>query len=131
MSVSKPRIGNVQYRILQVLWERGPCTARQITDALSLTPPLAHSTVQTLLRQLEAKGYVGHDVQERVFLYQALIAHADIKVTPLQELLMGVYEGSVFNLMSHLLRHEKISPEELSRLRQLLDEENKPDEPTS
>lgn len=130
MSASKPQIGQVQYRILQVLWEQGPCTARQITDSLLGNPPLAHSTVQTLLRQLEAKGYIGHEVQERVFVYHALIENTDIKMTPVQELLMRVYEGSVYNLMSHLLRHERVSPEELSRLRQLLDEENKPDEPT-
>ena len=124
MSKAPPRLGKVQFQIMQVLWRRGPSTARQITEELSRTAPVAHSTVQTLLRQLEAKGAVAHDVQERTFLYRPLYQPSEVTATPLHDLLVRVYQGSVYNLMSHLLKHETISAEELARLRQLLDEEN-------
>ena len=47
------KLGQVQLQIMQVLWERGQATARQITDALNRTQPIAHSTLQTLLRKLK------------------------------------------------------------------------------
>jgi BlaI family penicillinase repressor len=124
MAQKMPRLGKVQYQILQVLWERGPCTARQITDAFAETPtPLAHSTVQTLLRQLEAKGVVTHESQDRTFVFRAQVAPTEIPTTPARELLVRVFQGSVFNLMSHLLKSEEVSEDELRRLRALLDAE--------
>ncbi len=121
-----PRLGKEQYRILQALWQRGPCTARQITEELSRAAPVTHSTVQTLLRQLEAKDAVAHEVEDRTFIYRPLLQPSEVTSTPLHELLVRVYQGSVYNLMSHLLKQEDLSPEELARLRRLLDEEENP-----
>ena len=118
-----PRLGKVQFQIMQVLWQRGPSAAREITEELSRAAPVAHSTVQTLLRQLEAKGAVTHDLDGRTFVYRPLYQASEVTSTPLHELLVRVYQGSIYNLMSHLLKHETISPEELDRVRRLLDEE--------
>jgi BlaI family penicillinase repressor len=78
---------------------------------------------QTLLRQLEAKGAVAHDIEERTFLYRPLVQPSEVTETPLHDLLMRVYQGSVVNLMSHLLKHETVSQDELTRLRRMLEEE--------
>ena len=128
MSRSAPRLGKVQYQIMQVLWQAGPSTARRITDELTRasSAPIAHSTVQTLLRQLEDKGAVGHEQEGRTFVFRALFQPSELTATPLHELLTRVYQGSVYNLMSHLLKQERIDPEELAKLRQLLDEESEP-----
>jgi BlaI family penicillinase repressor len=64
MAKAPPRLGKVQLEIMQVLWERGEATAREITDTLCLSTPIAHSTVQTLLRKLELKGAVSHENRE-------------------------------------------------------------------
>jgi BlaI family penicillinase repressor len=116
-------MGKGQYQILQALWHLGPATARQITEELSRTTPIAHSTVQTLLRQLEAKGAITHESEDRTFVFRPLYQPDELSETPLREILMRVYQGSVLNLMSHLLKNETISREELLRLRELLDEE--------
>jgi len=123
---AKPlRLGKVQYQVMQVLWRLGPSTAREITDALGgldQSGDIAHSTVQTLLRQLEAKGAVAHETLGRTFVFRPLIDQSEIAASPLHELLTRVYQGSVYNLMSHLLKHEPLSQEEIDRLRALLDE---------
>lgn len=54
--MASPRLGRVQLVIMQILWERGSATAREITEAINQKDPCAHSTVQTLLRGLEEKG---------------------------------------------------------------------------
>jgi BlaI family penicillinase repressor len=119
----QPRLGKVQFQIMRTLWQQGTCTARAITEELSKSGPIAHSTVQTLLRQLEAKGIVAHEPEGRTFVFRALIEPSEVTATPLHELLVRVYQGSVYNLMSHLLKHENVSQEEIDQLRQLLDEE--------
>ena len=63
------QLGRLQFRIMQVLWDRGRTNAREITEVLNETEPVAHSTVQTLLRQLEAKGAVAHEAKDRTFVF--------------------------------------------------------------
>jgi BlaI family transcriptional regulator, penicillinase repressor len=60
--MSVTRFGKMQLKIMQVLWALGRATARDITGALNRTESVAHSTVQTLLRKLEVKGAVAHEV---------------------------------------------------------------------
>jgi BlaI family penicillinase repressor len=125
MTVEKkpPRLGRLELRIMQALWRPGAATARQITDAVNegVLRPVAHSTVQTLLRKMEAKGAVTHDPNDRVFVFRPLVAENDAARSAAHDLLTRVFDGSVYGLVAHLLRHEGISPDERQRLRQLID----------
>ena len=116
-----PRLGKVQLQIMQILWERRTATAREITDALNQSEPVAHSTTQTLLRKLEAKGAVSHTVRDRVFVFRPLSREADVSESAARDLLTRVFGGSVYGLVSHLLKHETLSEDELTRLRELID----------
>lgn len=129
------RMGKVQLEIMRVLWREGSATARRITDALNeqepIEPgqgaqarlPIAHSTVQTLLRKLEAKGTVAHEIRDRVFVFRALVPETDVAETATHDLLFRVFGGSVSGLVAHLLKHETISDDERTELRRLIDEE--------
>ena len=121
MARAAPKLGKVQLQIMQILWERGEATARDITDALNQAEPVAHSTTQTLLRKLEAKGAVTHTVQDRVFVFRPLSRQADISESAARDLLVRVFGGSVYGLVSHLLKHEELSDDELKHLRELID----------
>ncbi len=116
------KLGRVQLRMMRVLWERREATAREVTEAMSEQEPIAHSTVQTLLRQLEAKGAVTHERKERTFVFRALIQEDAVSRSSLRDVLDRVFQGSVVGLVSHLLDNEDVSPEELERLRKLIDE---------
>jgi len=126
MSKAPPRLGRVQLQIMEVLWREGRATARRITDELSRAKPIAHSTVQTLLRKLEAKGIITHDVEDRTFIFRPLYQPSDITASATRDLLSRVFHGSVYGLVAHLLQNETISSEERQRLRQLIDEEGQP-----
>ncbi len=123
MAKPPPRLGKVQLQIMHVLWERGEATARDITDALSQAAPIAHSTTQTLLRKMEAKAAVTHTVRDRVFVFRPLSRQSEVSETAARDLLTRVFGGSVYGLVSHLLRHETISEDEFARLRALIDAE--------
>jgi BlaI family transcriptional regulator, penicillinase repressor len=122
LSRALARMGKVQLQIMQVLWREGRATARQITEALSREKPIAHSTVQTLLRKLEAKGAVTHELQDRTFVFLPLYQQSEVTETATRDLLTRLFDGSVSGLVAHLLKHETISAAELARLRELVEE---------
>ena len=119
------RLGRVQLRIMQVLWERQRVTARDITETLNAENPIAHSTVQTLLRNLEAKGAAGHEIEGRTFVFFPLVREEQIAKSVTRDLLDRVFDGRVSNLVSYLLKNEKVSAEELNELRRLINEQTR------
>lgn len=120
--MTSPRLGRVQLKIVQVLWEKGRANARQITEALSRQEPIAHSTVQTLLRKLEAKAAVGHDVEDRTFVFYPLVQEDCVKRGATRELVDRVFGGSAAGLVACLLESERVPRKELTRIRELIDE---------
>ncbi len=115
-------LGSVQLRIMRVLWDDGEATARRITDVLSESKPIAHSTVQTLLRKLEKKRAIGHELRERTFVFRPLVPESEVTRSAAQDLLSRVFQGSISGLLAHLLENEDISQDELIRLRELVDD---------
>lgn len=120
MSDSPPRLGKVQLQIMQVIWKHGKVTARQITEELGKTDNIAHSTVQTLLRKMEFKGAITHELDDRTFVFRALYQQNNVKDTAIQDILQRVFGGSVYGLVSQLLKRETIQPDEMRRLRELI-----------
>jgi BlaI family penicillinase repressor len=110
---------------MQCLWKQGKATAREITEELSKSQPIAHSTVQTLLRKLEAKRAVTHELEDRTFIYLPLFKKSEVTASALQDLLTRLFDGSIYGLVSHLIDNERISQDELVRLRELIKEEER------
>src|SRR5438876_10603843 len=125
MPPTPPRLGKVQLEIMRILWRRSRATAREITEEMCRTQRVAHSTVQTLLRQLQAKGAVTYEVEDRTFVYRPLYQQDEVAETAARDLLTRLFNGSVSRLMAHLLQHEEISDEELARLRELIEKGRK------
>jgi BlaI family transcriptional regulator, penicillinase repressor len=120
--MGETQLGRMQFRIMQVLWHRGRANAREITDALNETEPVAHSTVQTLLRQLETKGAIAHDRSDRTFVFYPRLKEDKVKRTATRDLLERVFGGNVGSLVAHLLKNERLSREELDELHRLIDQ---------
>jgi BlaI family penicillinase repressor len=122
-------LGTVQLRIMQVLWDENEATARRITDALSESSPIAHSTVQTLLRKLEVKRAVAHERRDRTFYFRPIVAQSEVTRSAAQDLLSRVFQGSLSGLVAHLLDSDDVTPEEMQRLRALVDAKSKEVQP--
>jgi BlaI family penicillinase repressor len=119
------QLGRVQLLIMQVLWAKGRATAREITDAISQAEPIAHSTVQTLLRHLEDKGSVAHEADGRTFVFYPLVEQDNVQVNATRDLLERVFGGNVASLVAHLLKHENVTREELAEIRKLINRTGK------
>lgn len=118
--MSITQLGRVQLLIMQVLWTKGEATARDITEAMNLLEPIAHSTVQTLLRGLEDKRAVDHKAAERTFVFFPLVKESDFKSSATQELLSRVFGGKAKDLVAQLLADEGVSTHELAEIRKLI-----------
>jgi BlaI family transcriptional regulator, penicillinase repressor len=123
--MSAPRLGRVQLKIMQVLWEKGRANAREITESLCQSEPIAHSTVQTLLRKLEAKGFLLHEIQDRTFIFVPVVKKEKVKRGAVRDLMERVFGGSAAELATYLFQHEDIPPEELEQIRKLINRKNR------
>lgn len=108
---------------MNVLWRRGSATVADVVEALPGRVPLAYSTVITTLRILESKGYVAHRKDGRAFVYFPLKERDEERRKAVKHLLGRFFNGSAEALMLNLIEGEKISAEELERLRQKIAEE--------
>ncbi|MES2521286.1 MAG: BlaI/MecI/CopY family transcriptional regulator [Gemmatimonadota bacterium] len=104
--------------IMSVLWRRGTATVAEVRD--DLADDLAYPTVQSMLRVLEGKGYVGHTVEGRAFLFHALVEQGEAADSALARLVSKVYHGSRELLVNRLLADEDIPPDELRRIKAML-----------
>jgi predicted transcriptional regulator len=106
---------------MTVLWERKAATVADIVAALEPSGPVNSSTVQTLLRILEKKGYIEHRKAGRAFVYRPLVDQQQARRRALRHLVARLFNGSPSLLMVNILEHERIAPGELKRLKQMLD----------
>ena len=105
--------------VMTVLWERGPSTVAEVRDRLA--DPLAYTTVLTVLRTLEAKGYAGHEEEGRAHRYHALVEREVAGRSALRRLLGTVFGGSPELLLTNLVEARGADAAELARLREVLD----------
>jgi BlaI family transcriptional regulator, penicillinase repressor len=110
---------------MRVLWRRERATVSDVVEALTEEPKPAYNTVLTLLRILEAKGYVSHEKGGRAYVFAARIGEQDARRSALRHLMGRLFEGSPSLLLLNLLEHEPVDAEEIGRLRQLIDAHEK------
>lgn len=106
--------------VIQVLWDHGPSLVAEVRERLK--DDLAYTTVLTVLRTLEAKGYVNHDEEGRGHRYFAAIKQQAAQKSALQHLTKKFFNGSAELLLTHLVSDQKLSPEQMTRMRKLLAE---------
>ena len=104
--------------VMQVLWDRGPSVVAEVRATLK--DPLAYTTVLTILRTLESKGYVAHEEEGRGHRYFAKVRQQAAQDSALRHMTSKLFKGSAELLLTRLVSDTRLSPEELSRMRRLL-----------
>jgi predicted transcriptional regulator len=127
MAKNKPhRLGDLQLRIMKVLWERSEATVAEVLDALDNDDAnLAYTTIATMLRKMEARGLVAHRVEGRSFIYRARVAAEDVSRSMSDHLVDRLFEGSLLDAVNHLLSSREVSRDELRQLEKLIAERKK------
>jgi predicted transcriptional regulator len=105
--------------IMSVLWDLGEATVTEVRDRVD--PDLAYTSVSTMIRMLEMKGYVSHRRGEgKTHVYFPVIDAEAAGESALSRVLNKIYGGSPIKLLAQLVEHKKLSEKELDRMRELL-----------
>ena len=104
--------------VMQLLWEHGPSVVNEVKEKLA--DDLAYTTVLTILRTLEQKGYVRHEEEGRVHRYFAAVKEDAARKSALQHLTGKLFKGSAELLFTHLVSDKKLSADQIQRMRELL-----------
>ncbi|MEK6285878.1 MAG: BlaI/MecI/CopY family transcriptional regulator [Acidobacteriota bacterium] len=118
-----PRPTDAELGILRVLWQRGASTVREVQEALNENKPTGYTTVLKMLQIMTEKGLVRRNEEQRAHVYEAQLAQHLTQRQMVGDLLNRVFDGSASNLLMHALATKKgASREELSQIREILDE---------
>ena len=110
--------------IMSVLWERGEATATEVRDHVD--PDLAYTSISSMIRMLELKGYVSHRRGEgKTHVYFPVIDAEKAGASALGRVLNKIYGGSPIKLLAHLMEQKKLSEKEIARMRELLKKQGK------
>jgi predicted transcriptional regulator len=124
--VASEKLSELQLAFVQALWELGEGSVGQVQEILEREGrKLAPTTVATVLRRLEAQGWVSHREQGRSFIYRATVSHRRAAGRMLSNLTRSLFGGDLPALVSHLLESQKVDKRELEEIRQLIAEKER------
>ena len=119
-------LGEVEQVVMDYIWLHGPVTAEQCREALASSRPMKDSTIRTILRRLEEKGYVSHEVEGRTFIYRASAARQNVAVRAVKGIIDRFCGGSAEELVLGMVDNEVLDRKQLERLaRRIAENESK------
>ena len=110
-------------QIMDVIYARGQATAAEVAE--TIPDPPSYSAVRALLRILEEKGHLRHEQQGLRYVFIPTVKRANARRSALKGLVKTFFDGSVEQTVAALLGQQKLSPEELERLAQMIDRARK------
>ncbi|MEL6668927.1 MAG: BlaI/MecI/CopY family transcriptional regulator [Bacteroidota bacterium] len=117
-----PALTPKEEKVMQLIWRVGRGTVSQFIDQLP-DPKPPHSSISTVVRSLEGKGYLGHKAYGRTYEYFPIITKRAYSGWSLKGLVSSYFGGSMNELVSFLVEEEDLTPEELKALAEKLEEE--------
>jgi predicted transcriptional regulator len=106
----------LQQAIVDFLWSNGPASGEQVRKGLQPAYRLKDSTLRTLLRRLEARGYLAHRVEGKVFIYEATTAPQRVAAHSVRQIIDRFWAGSVEQFLHGMVAEKILTPAEIARL---------------
>jgi predicted transcriptional regulator len=119
------RLGDLQLKIMKVLWQRGECMVSDVYADISKERDLAYTTIATMLRKMEARGLVSHRADGRTFIYRAAIDEHAVTSNMSDHLIDRLFEGSLSDLVCHLLETREVTRDELAKIEKVIAQRKK------
>lgn len=123
--MTTPIPSNAELEILRILWRRGPSTVRGVHDELKRERDVGYTTVLKTMQVMAEKKLVTRDESERSHVYKPAVEEKSVKRRLVSELLDKAFDGSAAQLVMQALSDKRASPEDLKKIRKLLDESSR------
>jgi predicted transcriptional regulator len=114
MTDALPDLGDLERVVMQLVWDHGAITAEAVRE--SLPRPLKESTVRTVLRRLEEKGYVTHIVEGRTYVFSPSRKRGAVAAQAVQRIVDWFCNGSLEEVLVGMVDNEALSPKQLQAL---------------
>jgi len=114
------RISDAEHAVMEVLWERAPLTATDVSEALEQERDWSLQTVKTLLSRLVAKSVVAHEADGRRYLYRPLVEREAYVAHESRRLVDRLFGGKVTPLVAHLAETQQLSDKDIAEIEALL-----------
>ena len=115
-NITAQPLTELQQAILDFIWERGPATAEQVREALLPGRPLNDPTVRTLLRRLEARGFLTHRTDGKLYVYQAKVAQHSVAARAVRHIIDRFCAGSAEQFLTGMVNEKVLTIEQIRRL---------------
>jgi BlaI family transcriptional regulator, penicillinase repressor len=126
IQIPRPRnLGEVEQAVLEHVWAHGPCSAEACREALASARPMKESTIRTVLRRLEEKGYVSHIIEGRTFIFSASQDRQNVAVRAVKNIIDRFCGGSAEELVIGMVDHAVLDRGQLERLTRKIAEQKK------
>lgn len=112
---------DAEAEVMAILWRIHPASVSDIVTAMNERRAVTYSTVQTILRILETKGYVTHDKVARAFIYKPAVDARQARLRALRHLVRRLFDGSPSLLVLNVLEDEELDAAEREQLRKLIE----------
>jgi len=119
----RPPLSPAETEMLRVLWQLGRGTVQQVLAALPAGRGVAYATVQTLLRRMERKGYVAHDVEGKAHVFRPAVRQEEVIRRTVGDFVDRLFGGDPVPLLLHLADRAELSAEDAERLQKILNDE--------
>src|SRR5688572_16527098 len=116
MKGDKPRLSTLESAVMQVVWAKERATADEVRIALARRQDLKDSTIRTILRRLEEKGYIEHDVDGRTYVYRPRVEPQNVASQQVRGIIDRFCRGSVENLLVGMVDDNLITSDKLREL---------------
>lgn len=121
--LTKPKnLGDVEQAVMDYVWSNGPCSSEACREALAEARPMKESTIRTVLRRLEEKGYVIHELSGRTFIYRAAEARQNVAARAVKNIIDRFCGGSAEELVIGLVDNQVLDRKQLERLTRMVAE---------
>jgi BlaI family transcriptional regulator, penicillinase repressor len=120
--MKKAKPSDLEMQVLGVLWDRGPCTARGVLEAMPDGKQRAYTSILSVMQVMEKKGLLTHTSQGNAHLYSPAVSRKQVLKPFLRKVVTEVFAGRPAALMQALLSETPVSDEELAEMRRLLGE---------
>jgi predicted transcriptional regulator len=120
-----PTLTETELKLMDAIWRLEEATVKDVLDVLPDRQAPAYNTVLTILRILEQKGYLKHIKRGRAHVYQPLISREQAQRKAVRHMMQSFFQDSAELLMLNILENEKLGPDELRRLHDMVDDAEK------
>lgn len=115
-----PGLTRRELEVMKVVWRLGRATVRQVYEGQRQKKKLAYTSLMTVMKILEQKGVLRHEVEGRAYVYYPTVSRSQITNRMVKDLVQRLFDGSAAPLVLHLLEEEKFTPDTLKEIEEIV-----------